>query len=308
MYEFDRFVTNAVRRGPGPGKYSVELKEEVFNPNGTAFGGYVMALSMRTALLHLEDTGQLARYPHPLSAQAQFIAPNKPGWIIEMTMETLRTGRNLAFLQLMARREGKVIWSVDFVFNDFTKAQMPANFEVMEAPQIPPLEETVVYESPFRARFNDFIERRLEKGKDPFRSTTRVPAYLGFADGRPMDLLAASFFADLFTDQRFFASNFRRANVVRFGPGNETVPRGKIGIRASGTITMSVHFFRPPPPDSRFFLMDTEIGVQQGVGDYEIQMFSADSKRDLIGIARQVQVVWAVRNEEDEKEGFFPKL
>ncbi|KAI9024785.1 hypothetical protein DFJ74DRAFT_705524 [Hyaloraphidium curvatum] len=91
-----------------------------------------------------------------------------------------------------------------------------------------------------------------------------------------------------------------RDNVVRIERDGK-IPRGKIGIRGSGTVTMSVHFFRPPTPGSRFILMDMESSMMQGIADHAIYLFDA-------GIARQIQHMWAVQNPEDEAAGIKPKL
>jgi hypothetical protein len=53
--------------------------------------------------------------------------------------------------------------------------------------------------------------------------------------------------------------------------------------------------------------MDTIIGMDHGVGDYAIYIWDEKTKK-LVGIARQVQQIWMIRNEEDEKEGIEAKL
>jgi len=69
----------------------------------------------------------------------------------------------------------------------------------------------------------------------------------------------------------------------------------------------SIHFFNLPSPDTKFLLMDTIIGMDHGVGDYAIYIWDEKTKK-LVGIARQVQQIWMIRNEEDEKEGIEAKL
>ena len=66
-------------------------------------------------------------------------------------------------------------------------------------------------------------------------------------------------------------------------------------------------FSSAPSPDTRYFLMDTIIGMAEGTGDYAIYMWDEKTGK-LIGIARQVQQIWAIRNEEDVKEGVMAKL
>lgn len=63
----------------------------------------------------------------------------------------------------------------------------------------------------------------------------------------------------------------------------------------------------PPSPDTKYLLMDTVIGLSEGTGDYAIYMWD-EKTRKLIGIARQVQQIWAIRNEDDIKEGIQVKL
>ena len=207
---------------------------------GTAFGGYVLALSTRAAMMHLEDTGDSAQFPHTLSIQAQFIAANAPGWRIHMSVETIKTGKNLAYLQLTSRNSatGKVVWMVSYVFGNLDRNRIPSEWEVAKAPPMPPVEECKEFKSPFKSRFGEFKTQLIPRGTHPFKNKERVPGYMGFSDSRNIDQLSCSLFADLFTDHRMFREVHRqRETVVRVGKDGK-VPRGKVGIRTSGTISM----------------------------------------------------------------------
>lgn len=244
---FDEAVTNAVTPVPGrKSVYQAVLSEDWFNDNGTAFGGYVLALSTRSAFMHLADTGDLEQFPHNLSIQAQFISANQPGWVIHMAVETIKTGKNIAYLQLRAvhAETNKIVWMISYVFGSLTRHRLPVEWEVAKAPPMPAPEDCKEFKSPFKSKFGEFKVQLIPRGTNPFRNKERVAAYMGFSDGRPIDMLSLSLFADLFTDHRMFRQIHRpRDEIVRIGKDGK-VPRGKIGIRTSGTISMSVHFFK----------------------------------------------------------------
>lgn len=263
--------------------------------------------------MHLEATNNALQFPHPISINSHFINANQPGWQLDLHIEIIKTGANLAYLQLVARHFDQkkqkeiIVWMINYVWGDLTKNKLPFEFETRKAPPMPPISECFDFHNPFKSKFGSYKLQLIPKGTNPWKSKTRIPAYMGWKDGVELDLLHATLFADLFTDHRMFATvNKPRPQIMRAGP-KTPIPRGKIGIRTSGTITMAIHFMRPPTPGTKFFLMDTVVAMYNGVGDYEIQMYDPQTK-ELIGLARQVQHIWAIRNDDDVKDGIEVKL
>ncbi|KAI9006754.1 thioesterase-like superfamily-domain-containing protein [Hyaloraphidium curvatum] len=292
LYIFDECVTHAVTPLPGhPGSYEAALRSDWSNEGGSAFGGFMMALSNRAAQLYLRDTGNGDRFPDPISIQAQFLGPTKGARTVRFDVETVRQGKSIAYLQLRAgdKETGTVYFAASFAYGSLRRDRADLDFEEMAMPRLPPLEDCEEYGSPFRSKYFDYKVSWIPKGTDPLNGKQKTAAYVGWRDGRPLDLASACLLGDIWTDFRIF-------HHIRRRPARQ--------LRMSGSIAMTLHFFHVPSPGCKLFVSDMDTAITQGVGDYALHMWDSNTGK-LVAVARQVQQMWAVRN---GKEKGGPKL
>ena len=220
-----------------------------------------MALANRSVELFLEDSGLATQFPDVLSIQSQFLGATQAGWSVEFSVEAVKKGKKLVFMALKARRTGTIdlFFTANYVYGSLSLNRANAEFEPRRMPRLPPITECVEYGSPFDSKYFDYKLSFIPKGTDPFRGKQKTAAYVGWRDGRTLDLASAVLLGDIWTDFRIF---------------NEAIPLNG-SVRASGSITMSVSFLNRPSEGCRFFVVDMEFGVTGGVGDYSLFMVSS---------------------------------
>ncbi len=163
-------------------------------------GGYQVALSCRAALATLG-------VPDVLSVSSYFLAPALcgPG---ELHVEPVKRGRSTALASVRLVQEGRERIRSLVLAGDLSAHRGP-ELHRTEPPELPPPERCLhMTPSQGAPRLMGEVELRLEpaaaaflrgeKGADP-----ELRGWMRFADGRPTDALALTFFADVLPPTTF---------------------------------------------------------------------------------------------------------
>ena len=247
----------------GPGRHLVHLTADWDTPNGTANGGYVLAVVLRAVL---DD----ARLPDPLVASITYFRPPSPGPGL-VTVVPLREGRRVCTYQATLEQDGRpVVHAVVSVHDaDGTGDQQHTPHA---APAMPPPEECL-----------DLVGQ-LPAGRIPIvdRYDVRHAAVPGWMEGRPSGVTEATFWVRP-EDGRPIDALAAAAIVDGYPPVTT-----EIGLIASATVQLTVHFRRRPSTGWALAHVVTR-HVIDGFHDEDVELWDRDG--NLVAQSRQLAIL-----------------
>ncbi len=264
-YELDRATETTT---DAEGVRHLELTADWNTPNGTANGGYVLAILLRAALEHAADAG--LSHPDPLTAAVSYFKPPSPG-PAAVHVETLRAGRRVSVHEVALRQHGVTIVQATIGLHDWDRAG-DAQHTPQAAPVIPAPEDCVDLAAAVPAGTIPIIDRyeaRAERMPGWMEGRpSGVPEAVVWVrprDGRPIDALAA-------------------AAIVDGYPPVTT----EIGHIASATVQLTVHFRRRTSTTWSLLHVTTR-HVIDGYHDEDVELW--DDEGRLVVQSRQLAIL-----------------
>lgn len=237
-------------------------------PNGTANGGYVLAVLARAALDHAADAG--IAHPDLLSVSVSYFKPPTPG-PSSVSVSTLRAGRRVSVHEASLLQGDVAVAHAVVTLHDWDAAG-DAQHTPHRAPALPAPEDCLDLMGRIPAGSVPIVERYdVRHASVPGwmeGEPTGVPETLVWVrpkDGRRIDALAA-------------------AAIVDGYPPVTT----EIGHMASATVQLTVHLRRRP--DAAWALLDIRTRhVVDGFHDEDVELW--DEQGRLVAQARQLAIL-----------------
>lgn len=264
-YELDRAIASTLG---DDGLRHLTLTSDWNTPNGTANGGYVLAVLARAVLDHAATTAPA--HPDLLTVSVSYFKPPTPG-ATAVDVTTLRVGRRVSVHEAALQQGGTTVAHAVVSLHDWDAAG-----DVEHAP----------HAAPEVGRPDDGVDvsGSIQPGAVPIieRYETRLPEVPGWLrgepsgrpeatvwvrpkDGRPVDALAAAAIVD----------------------GYPPVT-AELGHLASATVQLTVHLRRRP--ESTWALLHvTTRHVLQGFHDEDVELW--DEQGRLVAQSRQLAVL-----------------
>lgn len=264
-YELDRAIASTVGQD---GLHHLELTADWNTPNGTANGGYVLAVLLRAVLDHATEAAPA--HPDVLTVSVSYFKPPTPGEAA-VDVTTLRVGRRVSVHQAALLQGGSTVAHAVISLHDWDRAG-DAEHAPHTAPDVPRPEDGVDVSGHVPAGAVPIIERydtRLPEVPGWLRGEpSGVPeatVWVRPKDGRPIDAIAAAAIVD----------------------GYPPVT-AELGLLASATVQLTVHLRRRPEAEWALLHVTTR-HVLQGYHDEDVELW--DEQGRLIAQGRQLAVL-----------------
>ena len=264
-HELDRAVASTVG---DDGHRHLTLTADWNTPNGTANGGYVLAILARAVL----DEARTSAPDHPdlLTVSVSYFKPPTPGPAsVEVT--TLRVGRRVSVHQAALQQGGRTVAHAVISLHDWDTAGTVEHLP-HAAPAVPGPDDSTDL-SPF-----------IPTGAVPIveRYESRSPEVPGWLRGEPSGSAEATVWVRP-RDGRRVDALAAAAIVDGYPPVT-----AELGHLASATVQLTVHLRRRP--DSAWALLHvTTRHVQQGYHDEDVELW--DEQGRLVAQSRQLAVL-----------------
>ena len=264
-FELDRAVASTRE---ADGHFHLDLTAEWNTPNGTANGGYVLAILLRAVLDHADVTG--IAHPDPLTASVSYFKPPTPG-PAHVEVQTLRLGRRISVHQADLVQDGVTVVHAVVSLHDWD-ASGDAQHTPHAAPVVPRPEECVDLADSIPEGLVPIVDRYEARAPhvpgwlagEPSGETEAV-VWLRPRDGRPIDALAAGAIVDAYPPVT-----------------------AEIGHLASATVQLTVYFRRRPQTTWSLMQVTTR-HVIDGYHDEDVELW--DDEGRLIAQSRQLAIL-----------------
>ncbi|KQY59518.1 hypothetical protein ASD11_08135 [Aeromicrobium sp. Root495] len=264
-FELDRAVASTRE---ADGLFHLELTAEWNTPNGTANGGYVLAILLRAVLDHAEVVG--IAHPDPLTASVSYFKPPTPG-PAAVEVQTLRDGRRISVHQASLVQDGATVVHAVISLHDWD-ASGDAQNTPHPAPDVPRPEDCVDLAGSIPAGAVPIVDRY----------ETRAPQVPGWLAGTPSGETEAVVWIRP-RDERPIDSLAAGAIVDAYPPVT-----AEIGHLASATVQLTVHF--RGRADTAWSLMHvTTRHVIDGYHDEDVELW--DDQGRLVAQSRQLAIL-----------------
>ncbi|MGJ9414084.1 thioesterase family protein [Aeromicrobium sp. CF4.19] len=263
--ELDRAVATTIGTD---GLRHLELTADWNTPNGTANGGYVLAVLLRAALDHA--TTAAPAHPDPLTVSVSYFRPPVPG-PASVQIRTLRTGRRLSVHEATLEQDDRPVSHAVITLHDWDAAG-DVQHTPHAAPVLPAPEDCLD------------LATRIPHGTVPIieRYETRAATLPGWMQGEPSGVPEAAVWVRPRDGRRVDA--LAAAAIVDGYPPVTT----EIGHIASATVQITVHLRRRP--DTRWALLHvTTRHVVDGYHDEDVELW--DEQGNLVAQSRQLAIL-----------------
>ncbi|KRA29722.1 MULTISPECIES: acyl-CoA thioesterase [unclassified Nocardioides] len=245
------------------GTHRVEVTADWDTANGTANGGYVLALLLHAVL-------QESAHPDALSIAITYFRPGRPG-PGAITVREVRVGRRVSTYDAVLVQEGKEVAHAVVSTHDWDVA---GTFEHAPhaAPVVPAPEDC------------QDISPLMSLGNAPIldRYTYRAPTVPGWLTGKPSGTTESLCWIRM-TDERPVDALLAGAMTDAFPPVT-----AEVGHLASATIQLTVHFRRRPETVWALGHVVTR-HVLAGYHDEDVELW--DDQGRLIAQSRQLAIL-----------------
>lgn len=257
-------LDDAVAAEPsGDGVYRVTMTGDWDTPNGTANGGYVLAVLQHAAMLE-------SAHPDPLVASVTYFRPPTPG-PGEVHVREVRKGRRVSTYDAILVQSGKEIAHAVVSTHDWDVVGS-AHHTPYAAPDVPRPEDC------------EDVSALLPPGLSPLfdRYRYRAPQAPGWMRGKPTGVTEGLSWIR--------AADDRPVDALLAGAMCDAFPpvTGEVGLLASATIQLTVHYRRRS--DSQWALGHiTTRHVIDGYHDEDVELW--DEQGRLIAQSRQLAIL-----------------
>ena len=244
----------------------VTLPERWTMGPGFAHGGYLMTVALAAAATEVT-------HPDPVTMTAHFVRPGKVGGA-HVETSVLKVGRTLATVRTDVTQDDRLCVATLTTFGDLSDAGHIA-FRSLADPRLPPPDECIPADrndNPLVPRMVDNLDLRLTpaslawaRGEQLELAT--MEGWVGFADGRPIDVVSLPMFADALPPPIF--------SVGAFAPWTPT-------------IELTLHVRRRPATSRLGVSFRTDL---IGGGFFESTGTLWNEDGSLVAMSRQLQLV-----------------
>ncbi len=264
-FELDRAIATTLDE---EGLRHLTMTEDWNTPNGTANGGYTLAVLARAALDHAQDAAPA--HPDLLSVSVSYFKPPTPG-PAQVRARTLRLGRRVSVHETVLAQGGKDVAAAVVTLHDWDGAGAHEH-ALVAAPQVPAPDECADLSAlvppglfPIAERYD--VRHVGEPGwiKGTPTGVPEAKVWIRPQDGRPIDDVAAAAIVD----------------------GYPPVT-AELGMLASSTVQLTVHLRRRPAAAWALMHVVTR-HVQGGFHDEDVELW--DEQGRLIAQGRQLAIL-----------------
>ncbi|WP_232676852.1 thioesterase family protein [Nocardioides sp. R-C-SC26] len=264
VFELDR----AIALTDHDGRRTLTLTADWNTPNGTANGGYVLAVLLRGVLDHAEQAGPM--HPDPLTASISYLKPPTPG-PAEVAVTTVRSGRRISVHEVRLLQADDVVVHGVISLHDAAKTGEHQHTPQAAPPFPPPAEcrsltgVIPVEFAPISGRYETRIAAMPGWLAGTPAGTSDQVLWIRPVDGRPIDSLAAGAIVDAYPPVT-----------------------ADLGWLASATVQLTVHFRRRAMTGWALMHVSTR-HVIDGYHDEEVELWDAEGR--LIATSRQLAIL-----------------
>ncbi len=264
-HELDRAIAST----PGDdGLRHLVLNADWNTPNGTANGGYVMAVLLRAVLDHARETAP--GHPDVLTVSVSYLRPPTPG-PAAVDVATLRAGRRVSTHQAALRQGEATVAHAVVALHDWDAAGT-AEHDAPTAPEVPAPQDCVDLSEALPAGLVPIVDRYETRAP-------QVPAWLqGSPSGSPEAVVWIR------------PGDGRRIDAVAAAAITDAYPpvTAELGHLASATVQLTVHLRRRP--DTAWSLLHvTTRHVAQGYHDESTELW--DDEGRLVAQSHQLAIL-----------------
>ena len=265
-HELDRAVATTL---DADGSRRLELTTEWNTPNGTANGGYVLAVLARAVLDH---GGEVAPdHPDLLSVSVNYLKPPSPG-PAQVLVETVRIGRRISVHQASLVQGGTTVALGVVTLHDWDAPGVDAAYSGLPAPQLPDPDDCLDLTTLVPAGTVPIIDRYDARG----------PEAPGWLQGAPTGHPEATLWARP-KDGRRIDALATAALVDGYPPVT-----AELDLLASATVQLTVHLRRRP--DTAWLLMRISTRhVEGGFHDEDVDVWDEEGR--LVAQSRQLAIL-----------------
>ncbi|WP_374999568.1 thioesterase family protein [Aeromicrobium sp. CTD01-1L150] len=264
-HELDRAIATTVG---ADGSRHLTLTADWNTPNGTANGGYVLAILMRAVLDVAVETAPA--HPDPLTVSVSYLKPPTPG-PAQVTVRGLRTGRRVSVHEATLLQGERPVAQAIISLHDWDAAG-----DVHHTPHQAP-------DVPAPADCHD-LAAAIPAGTVPIadRYEVRSPTVPGWLSGQPSGTPEATVWVR--------PQDGRRIDAIAAAAIVDGYPpvTAELGLLASATVQLTVHLRRRPETDWSLMHVTTR-HVVDGYHDEDVELW--DSAGNLIAQSRQLAIL-----------------
>lgn len=264
-HEMDRAIASTLG---DDGARHLELTADWNTPNGTANGGYVLAVVLRAVLD--EAATSAPDHPDPLTVAVNYLKPPTPG-PASVSVTPVRVGRRVSVHQAVLSQAGGAVAHAVVTLHDWDTAG-DAEHTPHAAPAVPGPEEG-----------HDLAER-IPTGAVPIvdRYEVRSPEVPGWLRGEPSGVPEATVWVR--------PKDGRRIDAVAAAAIVDGYPpvTAELGLLASATVQLTVHLRRRPDTDWALMHVITR-HVIDGYHDEDVELW--DRQGRLVAQSRQLAIL-----------------
>jgi acyl-CoA thioesterase len=179
----------------GPSRFRGQVSER-WNIGTNPNGGYILAIALAAARASVAQ-------PHPLTTTAHYLSPCGPG-PVDVDVDVLKEGRTLSTLTARLVQAGRTRLVVVATYGDLSRQHGPTVVTI-EPPDLPPPDQCGA-DRPFASGFAapppitqqvSFLPSPATAERLRTRSSdAHLEGWIGFVDGRPVDVHALPLLVD----------------------------------------------------------------------------------------------------------------